>query len=148
MPYSEYSWQSILLTGLCLLPLYIIIYPLSLTLKKQPSRGVVLFIYIYPYISTLLFLYGYTIAAIIEGKIVSTAQQVSWIIYYIFFYIPIILIINVATKKILKKKWYPIFDLDKLNEVRKETHPNKWHLHELTHEVLMGEVLNYERDDQ
>lgn len=99
MPYSEYSWQSILYAGLLLLPLYVIIYPISLRLKKRPSRGAVLFLYIYPYISTLLFLYGYTVAAILEGKIVSFAQQVSCVLYYMTFYLPIIIVINIVTKR-------------------------------------------------
>ena len=105
MTYFDCSWQSILFTGALLIPVYAVLYPIALRLKsKDPrSRGSNWGLYLYPYIVTLLYLYGYSAVACMEKSPAAYEEQcMECILYYMMWYLPVIVILNILTQMYMK----------------------------------------------
>lgn len=104
--YSEYSWQSVLLAGVFLTPVYALLLPLAKWVRSQDPRPRVgvWFLYIYPYIATLLYTIGYAIVAAEDSFLRSTEQFMGWVMYYMMWYLPVMFLVNKITGMYMKKE--------------------------------------------
>lgn len=104
--YSEYSWQSVLLAGVFLIPVYALLLPLAKWVRSQDPRPRVgvWFLYIYPYVATLLYTIGYAAGANVDGYLRSAEQFWGWVMYYMMWCLPVMFIVNKITGMYMKKE--------------------------------------------
>lgn len=91
------SWQVSMVQILFLLPLYVLIYPLSRWVGKHIGRDGRMLLYVYPYAVSLMVLLGFISMAVLRNKLVNDAD--AYLALGMIKLLPFMLMCNIWTRR-------------------------------------------------
>lgn len=99
--FSLTSWQVTVSQAVALLPLYVLIYPLTRWICWHALRGGRIILYAYPYVVTYLALMGFIVAGILDNHFEDEAVD-PYMLMSFMKYLPLMVACNAWVQRYLR----------------------------------------------